>query len=414
MNDPSRTIRAGLQQVDGVWHYYYPSDGDGHKRGDMARGLVWHEGHCYMFDDLGNPAGGWQKVDGNYAWFDEKGMYKRNRAAMKLTVIDYGNTNGSYGANYGDCTLMESDGHYLLLDTTTPRGGANLIKKLKEMGVKRLSIYISHFHNDHIGSLPVILRDDYFTIEKIYMPDTGYMYGENKDSRWFKDHCRTLETARDLAEEKGIPIITLHEGDSLDCGLVHGTVIFQQQDFEFTGDEKSHPQVASFINNHSLVTMFECGDFKFLTAGDIEKESEAEILSRGISVSADLFKLSHHCEYTSNTPDFLNAVNASVFYYTNPNDRTDFFEHKGCRDNLTYIQGRGGNVFHPLINGHTTFSVSGGSVFTKTVRRSKNVEVKVKNKLTGEDMTVKVRVQDCTNGKYQVHENMIPFYCDLK
>ncbi|MBQ5361415.1 MAG: hypothetical protein IIU47_10270, partial [Lachnospiraceae bacterium] len=99
---------------------------------------------------------------------------------------------------------------------------------------------------------------------------------------------------------------------------------------------------------------------------------------------------------------------------TNPNDRTDFFEHKGCRDNLTYIQGRGGNVFHPLINGHTTFSVSGGSVFTKTVRRSKNVEVKVKNKLTGEDMTVKVRVQDCTNGKYQVHENMIPFYCDLK
>ncbi|MBR7044394.1 MAG: hypothetical protein IKI23_01875 [Lachnospiraceae bacterium] len=414
VNDPSKTIRAGLQQVDGVWHYYYPSDEDGHKRGDMARGLVWHEGHCYMFDGLGNAVNGWQKVDGNYAWFDETGMYKRNRAAMKLTVIDYGNTNGSYGANWGDCTLLESEDHYLLLDTTQPGGGANLIGKLKEMGVKRLSIYISHFHYDHIGSLPAILRDGYFSIEKIYMPDTSYIYGVNKDSGLFKGYCTTYETAMDLAGKKGIPVVTLHEGDTLDCGLVRGRVIFQHADPEFTGDKNSHPQVSSFINNHSLVTMFECGDFRFLTAGDIEKESEAEILSRGIDVSADLFKLSHHCEYTSNTPEFLNAVNASVFYYTNPNDRTDFFQHQGCRDNLIYIQNHGGNVFHSLINGHTTFSVSGGSIFTKTVRRSKNVEVNVKNRLTGEDMTVKVRVQDCANGRYQVHENMIPFYCDLK
>ena len=29
-------------------------------------------------------------------------------------------------------------------------------------------------------------------------------------------------------------------------------------------------------------------------------------------------------------------------------------------------------------------------------------------------MTIKVRVQSAQNGTYKIHENMIPFYCDLK
>ena len=414
VNDPSKTIRAGLQQVDGVWHYYYPSDKDGHKRGDMATGLVWHEGNCYNFDALGNPATGWQKVDGNYAWFDEKGMYVQSRAAMKLTVIDYGNTNGSYGSNYGDATLMESNGHNLLLDTSMPKGGPNVIKKLKAMGIKKLSIYISHYHDDHIGSAPAILKDSYFSVEKIYLPDASYMYGSNKDTRWFTDHTKLYEETVSLAKKKGIPIVTLHAGDTLDCGFVHGTVLFQQIKPQFTGDKTKHGQVITYINNHSLVTMFECGDFKFLTAGDLEKNAEKELLEKGIDISADLFKLSHHGGSSSNTQAFLKAVKASVFYYTNPDERTQLYQSGWCRDNITYIQNGGGNVFHPLVNGHTTFSVSGGSIFVNTVRRSKTVDVTVKNKLSGSDMTIKVRVQGATNGKYRIHENMIPFYCDLK
>jgi hypothetical protein len=160
--------------------------------------------------------------------------------------------------------------------------------------------------------------------------------------------------------------------------------------------------------------MFECGDFKFLTAGDLEKSGEKELLEKGIDLTADMLKLSHHGGSTSNTKDFLKAVKASVFYYTNPDERTQLYQSGWCKDNITYIQNGGGNVFHPLVNGHTTFSVSGGSIFVNTVRRSKTVDVTVKNKLSGSDMTVKVRVQGVTNGKYRIHENMIPFYCDLK
>ena len=414
VNDPSRTIRVGLQQVDGVWHYYYPSDGEGHQRGDMATGLVWHEGNCYKFDALGDPASGWQKVDGSYAWFDEKGMYVQSRAAMKLTVIDYGSTKGSYGSNYGDATLMESNGHYLLLDTCMPKGGANVIKKLKSMGVKRLSVYISHYHDDHIGALPAILKDGYFSVEKIYLPDASYMYGSNKKTKWFTTHSALYEQSVKLAEQKGIQVVTLREGDTLDCGLVHGTVIFQQMKPEFTGNASNHDQVITYINNHSLVTMFECGKFRFLTAGDLEKSGEEELLGRGFDLSADLFKLNHHGGSSSNTQPFLKAVGASVFYYTNPDERDRLYQAGWCKSIITSVQNNGGNVFHPLVNGHTTLSVSGGCISVSAVRRTKTVDVKVKNTLSGEDMTLKVRVQSASNGRYKIHENMIPFYCDLK
>ena len=412
--DPDKTIWVGMHQVNGVWHYYYPSDGEGHKRGDMATGLIWYNGACYNFDSLGNPMTGWQKVDGNYAWFDEKGMYVQGKAAMKLTVIDYGNTKGSYGANYGDATLMESNGHYLLLDTTMPKGGTNVIRKLKAMGVKRLSVYISHYHDDHIGSLPAILKDGYFSVEKIYLPDASYMYGSNKGTKWFTTHTHLYEQTVSLAKQKGIPVVTLHAGDTLDCGLVHGTVLFQQLRPEFTGNSADHGQVITYINNHSLVTMFECGRFRFLTAGDLEKSGEQELLEKGINISADIFKLSHHGGASSNTQAFLNAVNPSVVYYTNPDERVRLYQAGWCKNNITYLQNKGVNAFHPLVNGHTTLSVSGGCITVGTVRRSKTVDVKVRNTLTGGDMTIKVRVQSAPNGRYRIHENMIPFYCDLK
>ena len=353
-------------------------------------------------------------VDGNYAWFDEKGMYVQDRAAMKLTIIDYGNTNGSYGSNYGDPTLMESNGNYLLLDTSMPKGGANVIKKLKAMGVKRLSVYISHYHDDHIGSLPAILKDSYFTVEKIYLPDAAYMYGNNKGTKWFTTHSDLYEESVRLAKNKGIPVVTLHAGDTLDCGFVHGTVIFQQLKPEFTGDSGNHGQVITYINNHSLVTMFECGDFRFLTAGDLETSAEKDLLAKGIDLHADMFKLSHHGGSSSNMDALLKAIGASVGYYTDPNERTSFLQDSWCKPVINRAQSIGMNLFHPLVNGHTTFSVSGGSVFIKGTRRTKTVDASVVNKVTGNTGTYKVTVQAASNGKYRLYENMIPFYYDLK
>ena len=341
-------------------------------------------------------------------------MYVQSRAAMKLTIIDYGNTKGSYGANYGDPALLESNGEYMLVETCMPEGAKVIIKKLKEMGVKRLSVYISHYHQDHDGALPKILRDPYFTVQKIYMPNTSYMYGDNKDTKWFQTGRGPMEEAIKLAEEKGVPVITLEMGDSFKVGFVDASVLYRQYNQNFTGNASDHGQVTTYINNQSLVTRFRCGSVTFLHGGDIEKEAEEEILAKGIDLSADIFKLSHHGGADSNLTEFLKAVGADIYFYSNPGDTSSLRQNGWSAGIINTAQSMGGNVFHPIVNGTTSFSVSGGSIFIKPSRRGKTVNVNVVNKLSGANETIKVTVQGAKKGTYRIHENMVPFYYDLK
>ncbi len=412
--DMDRTVKLGLSEEDGTWHFYYPVSEGGHEKGEMAREPVFYKGNYYWFDSNGDAVTGWQMEDGDYAYFNEKGMYIQDRPAMKLTVIDYGKTNGSYGSNYGDATLMESKGEYLLLDTLMPNGSTNLIKKLKELGVKRLSIYISHYHDDHIGCVPAILKDSYFTVEKLYLPDASYMYGKNKNTKWFKAHTAIYEKSVELARKHGTQVITIREGDTIQCGLVKGSVLFQKITPDFTGNASDHGQVITYINNHSLVTMFACGRVRFLTAGDIESGAEKDLLAKGLDLSAEIFKLSHHGGSSGNTKKLLEAIGAGTGYYTNPNEVSGLLQDSWCRPVINRAQSLGMNLFHPLVNGTFTLSVSEGSVFVSGTRRMKTVSVPVVNKVTGAQESVNVTVQGAANGKYKIYENMIPFYCNLK
>ena len=412
--DESRTTKTGLFEKDGKWHFVYSTAEDGHEAGQMATGPVYYKDNYYQFDENGDSISGWQTIDGDYAWFDEKGMHVKNKAAMKITVIDYGNTNGSYGSNYGDPTLLESDGHYLLIDTALPPGGKKVIAKLKDMGVRRLTIYISHYHNDHLGAVPAILKDSYFTVDRIYLEDYSYLYGEGKDTYHFTKNTVTLEETIRTAEKKGVPITILNTGDTFECGLVKAEVLYRiDTNTPFTGNNKTNEEVSPYINNMSLCTRFTCGNVRFLHCGDIEKAAEKEILSKEIDLKADIFKLSHHGGNSSNTNAFLNEVKPAFAYYCNPGDVTRLCQDGWSAGIVQNAQSKGANVFHPLVNGHTTFSVTGGSIFVKTVRRSRTVDVKVINKITGKQETIKVTVQASVNGKYTIHENMIPFYYDL-
>ena len=412
--DESKTIYTGLVEKDGTWHFYYPTAENGHEAGEMAKEPVYYEGNYYWFDENGDAVNGWHTIDGEYTYFDEKGMYVKTKGAMELTVIDYGTTNGSYGANYGDPTILESDGEYLLVDTCMPDGAKVIIKKLKDLGIKKLSVYVSHFHQDHDGALPKILRDSYFNVEKIYFPDTSYMYGNNKNTKWFKTGRNPMEESISLAKKKNIPVVTITPGDTFEVGFVQAKVLYKQENPKFTGNASDHGQVTTYINNQSLLTRFECGGISFLHGGDIETGAEKEILKKGIDISADIFKLSHHGGAGSNTSNFLKAVNAKVFYYSNPGDTTKLRQDGWSAGIINNVQKMGGNVFHPIVNGTTTFTVSGGGIYIKTARRSKTVNVPVINKLTGKKETIKVTVQGAEKSTYKVHENMIPFYYDLQ
>ena len=104
---------------------------------------------------------------------------------MIVHAIDYGD------AENGDAVLIESNGQYLLIDggdyskAATPcvkygcvdNKGAMVIKYLKSIGVKNLSVYISHYDHDHYKNFSFYIIEykengtPYFHIDNVYLPN---------------------------------------------------------------------------------------------------------------------------------------------------------------------------------------------------------------------------------------------------
>ena len=68
---------------------------------------------------------------------------------------------------WGDATLVESDGRYLLMDTCHEEG-TYIIKYLKDYGVKTLDLYVSHDHHDHWGRIVYFINN--LKVGKVYLP----------------------------------------------------------------------------------------------------------------------------------------------------------------------------------------------------------------------------------------------------
>ena len=61
-------------------------------------------------------------------------------------------------------------------------------------------------------------------------------------------------------------------------------------------------------NDYSVAILLEYGKNCFLFTGDAEEASEAEMLTNGIDISADVYKVAHHGSRSASTQEFLNAV----------------------------------------------------------------------------------------------------------
>ena len=90
--------------------------------------------------------------------------------------------------NPGDAVLLESGGEYILMDLGDSTAGkskgsyASVKKLLDKLGVKKLSLYYSHFHGDHTGGVGADGAMDWLTSEynvtTIYAPDASLFLGK--------------------------------------------------------------------------------------------------------------------------------------------------------------------------------------------------------------------------------------------
>ena len=52
----------------------------------------------------------------------------------------------------GDCTLLESRGHGLLIDIGSASQTRTIVDQLQKIGLTHVDVLFSHLHSDHIGS----------------------------------------------------------------------------------------------------------------------------------------------------------------------------------------------------------------------------------------------------------------------
>lgn len=184
-----------------------------------------------------------------------------------------------------DCSLIMCNGMAMLIDGGNAADSDLVFTYLSRLGIKYLDyIVLTHAHEDHVGGLSGALA--YAKAGTALSPVTDY------DSKAFRNFTTALE-------RQGVDLVVPQPGYSFSLGDAEVTVLGPVSDC----DEP---------NNTSIVLRIVFGEISFLFTGDAEREEEAEILSSGAELSADILKVGHHGSDTSTSYPFLREVMPQV------------------------------------------------------------------------------------------------------
>ena len=236
----------------------------------------------------------------------------------------------------GDSTLLETNDQYLLMDTCVKSQNSQVLNYLENQGITNFDIYLSHFHGDHYGLIMDILNNSKYTISNIYLPE----YNQDES---------LISQITAVASEKNINVIYLKTGSEFN---------FDKAKISIVGPLPGTENLENKINNNSLVAKIKIDNTTFLSAGDIEKEQEALLLENNVDVKADIMKLSHHGGYTSNTEDFIAAVNPSYafYHYYVEAEKTNFASDSWTKETIAKVNEKT-NVLSTGYNGNIIYDI---------------------------------------------------------
>ena len=185
----------------------------------------------------------------------------------------------------GDSIFIElPNGKTMLVDAGENYHGQGIIDYVQTIGYHKLDYVVAtHPHEDHIGSMPYIVRN--FEIGSIYMPDVTA-------------NTATFESLLKAVKAKGLRVKNGRTG-------VH--II---KDGELTADiiAPDKPDESN-LNNSSIVLLLTFGNVSYLLTGDAETK---ELNAIRADMHATVLKAGHHGSKTSTTQTLLKKISPSV------------------------------------------------------------------------------------------------------
>lgn len=202
---------------------------------------------------------------------------------------------GGGSVNYRE----ESDG--AAFEPDRPRIGEMVVSEfLWEKGYSSIDyVVVSHADADHSQGLADVVRN--FRVGKLFFG------AESADG----EADELLNTSR----LRGTPVERLRAGDLLEIGGVKVDILWPREAETARASD----------NNASLVMRLSFGDKSILFTGDIEKETEGELVHSGVLSKADVVKVPHHGSRTSSTQEFIDLTKPS--YAIVPVGKRSMFGH---------------------------------------------------------------------------------------
>ena len=224
-----------------------------------------------------------------------------------------------------DAILLESDGHFALVDagedTDNPRGFADLelegfeqrvLAYLKanaadENGKVYLDFVLgTHAHSDHIGGFDTILADPDVTAGRAYLK----RYDSSKISQYEIDNWDNQEVYDQMIAAltaKNIPVISEMDDTPFFLGNFRVTLFN-------TDDPPQEEKVGE--NDQSLGVLVEKNGTRIFLAGDMDDYTGDETRLAPQIGKVDLLKVGHHGNEGSSTEGFLRTLSPRICVFT--------------------------------------------------------------------------------------------------
>lgn len=202
---------------------------------------------------------------------------KENAAsACRITVLNVGQ---------GSCTLIESNGEYMLFDGGDRETSSYVVAYLQQKGISHIKYLVaSHYHADHVYGLIGVIESG-ITYDSLICPDY-------ETSVYAKDMLFER-----VPEEKRIePYVT----QRFEIGDITARCICPVTD-AYSDD-----------NGYSIGMVFTYKNMSLLIDGDATEETETDMLENGVDVKADILVVPHHGSMYSSSAAFLIKVSASA------------------------------------------------------------------------------------------------------
>lgn len=175
----------------------------------------------------------------------------------------------------GSCALVESDGHFMLIDGGDRSHSSFVVSSLKGLGVSSLDyVLVSHYHADHLSGIIGALNA--FNCRTVICPD-------------YETDTKLFESFTSVLQKKNIPAVHPAIGDSFSLGNAVFTVI-SPVSYSYSNE-----------NNNSIGIRLVNGNDSFLFTGDAEYESEEDFCQENNELSCDAYAAGHHGSASSST-----------------------------------------------------------------------------------------------------------------